>query len=92
MGRGEFVLREWVRCVLREDEKPGGELTDVGARWKLDPGGMATEIRKAMEAYEGDVEGAARMLGVSVRTLYWYLEDPKLRGVKTAAEREEERE
>lgn len=87
MGVGEELLREWVRVVLGEGGKPGGELTDVGARWKLDPGAGRAEVRRAMELHGGDVEAAAGELGVSVRTMYWYLEDRSLGDVETAAER-----
>ena len=84
------LVREALQVVLAE-KKPGGGLTDFGAKKRLEPNEWHGDVSRAIAATGGDVESAADRLGIAGRTLYAALEDsPTLQSVKDATEKKEE--
>jgi hypothetical protein len=76
------MLRETIRTMIHgmlneESEAPGGGLTDLGALFKLDPGAAQARTTSVLRSAGGDVEAAAKQLGISPRTLYWRAEKNK---------------
>ncbi len=61
-----------------------GRLTRTGALRMVDPTAWVREVRGAMRAAEGRIPDAAKELGVSMRQLFRWLDDPALRDVPRA--------
>lgn len=91
------LIVEFVREVLSEKKKrrrkPGGPRTDMGAVRQLNPGEFSVRVKGAVDTANGDVDAAARSLGVASRTLYHYLDtEPSLSTVKTTEDRADDDE
>lgn len=90
------LLKEFIELVLERrhskgkgsrHKKPGGPRTTAGAIRQINPDKFKTQVRAAVKAAGGDVESAAKEVGVAKRTMYHYLEDePGLGNVKTTAD------
>lgn len=63
-------------------DSPG--ITRLGAMRRYDPERFEREVRKAMRDASGRIPRAAESLGVSVRTLYRWLDDANLSDVPRA--------
>jgi hypothetical protein len=87
------LLKEWIALVLEERRrKPGGPRTDIGALRQLHPIAFTNKVKADVKSNGGDVEAAAKKLGVAKRTLYHYLDDDsELNSVKTGGEEDESR-
>ena len=89
------LLRESIREIAAEiiaerrksrKKKPGGGLTDSGAKRHLDPEGWKADVKNELLKNGGDVHKTADSLGVAVRTLYKFMEDePVLQRAKDKA-------
>lgn len=101
--RAESFLRETIRDVIndviaerkkrKKRRKPGGGLTDLGAKRRVQKLAFTGEVGGALEATSGNVYDTARRLEVSPRTVYSWLEDePSLQRAKDRAEGEDEDE
>ena len=68
----------------RHRPKRPRHLSRLGALRFLQPEAWASEVREAMRASGGQVRAAALALEVHERTLYRWLDDPRLRGIPRA--------
>lgn len=89
------LIKEIVaKKVLAERGKsthPGGPRTDIGALRQLEPNAFVLKVKAAMSSHDGDVDAAAKSLGVATRTLYHYLDDESaLNDVETSSEVDDE--
>jgi len=88
-------IREFTTEIIAErrrarKKKPGGGLTDSGAKRHLDPEGWRADVKNALLRNGGDVHKTADSLGIAVRTLYKFMEDePILQRAKDKAEGED---
>lgn len=92
------IIKEMVEQALLDEKKsksktkPGGGLTDAGAQRRINKSAFMSMVRNAINSQDGDVEDAAKSVGVATRTLYGYLEDePKLQKVKDHVDDEAEK-
>ncbi len=84
----EKLIRSLIRRLVTE-EKPGGGLTDWGAKRRVAAGDAMAQGRSAIEAADGDVEKAAGVLGVAPSTLYLAIQqEPSLEKSKEKADTE----
>ena len=95
----EDIIRESVRSILRDiivekkrrGKKPGGGLTRWGAERKIRKNVFRGKVGDAISVASGDVDSAAKRLGVAPRTLYGYIQDePSLQKKKEDFEEEDE--
>jgi transcriptional regulator of acetoin/glycerol metabolism len=71
------------RAKARKTFKPGN-ITDLLATRIKDPLDWRNRVANAMSKTDGRVPDAAKLLGVSIRTLYRTLEDPEFTNVDRA--------
>jgi len=87
------IIRQLVKeSILREDETPGGPITDLGAEKIVNPSDYMSDFRKALVASDGIVKKAARTLGIATRTAHYHIaQSPELQKVKIKARQEARR-
>lgn len=71
------------------EDKPGGGLTDFGARYRVGKNDAIAQARQALVAAEGDVDKAASSLDISPSALRYYLDlEPSLEKTKEKVQKD----
>jgi DNA-binding NtrC family response regulator len=80
------IILEILTERRKKRKKPGGGLTNWGAKRRVQKLAFTGAVKGALDATSGDVKDAADRLDISPRTLYGYLEDePSLQRAKERA-------
>ena len=90
----ETLLRNLIRNTLHKlsEAKPGGGLTDLGAKRRIAKSDALAQMRSEIEASDGDVPSAADRLGVAPSTLYLAIQqEPSLEKSKERADKDQEK-
>ena len=88
-GKASKIKKLSLRALF--EDKPGGGLTDFGAKYRVEKGDAIATARQAIVASQGDVDKAADSLDISPSALRYYLNlEPSLEKTKDKVQKDDD--